>query len=232
MPRHIVIISNLPTDEYHLPGFPSDLEQIEAGLRAHVPEWRFSHLSVQGGQLPPLPEQVDGLILSGSPSSVNDDAPWIADILSLIRELYAKRVPMLGICFGHQAIAKALGGRVVPREGGWSLGVKPVTWGEEVLPLCAVHTEEVVALPQRAEVLARTDNCPVSGFQIGTHVLTTQHHPEMSHAFLEAVLDKLEKSGEDGPDATTLALARASLVHKLGNTTFMEKAARFLGSAM
>lgn len=229
---HIAIISTLPTADYHLPGFPTDMEQIEAGLRAHAPDWRFSHLSVQDGWLPSLPAQVDGLALSGSPSLVNEDAPWIADILSLIRDLHARRVPVFGICFGHQAIAKALGGRVAPRADGWSLGLKPVTWEGETITLCAVHTEEVVELPQGAEVLAQTYNCRIGGFRIGSHVLTTQHHPEMTPEFLEAVLAKLEEDPDTGPDAATVAMARATLTHPTGNARLMEKVVRFLEAAM
>lgn len=232
MSRHIAIISTLPSDEFHLPGFPTDHEQIAAGLQAHAPDWRFSYLSVTEGRLPPLPAQVDGVVFSGSPASVNEDALWIRDVLALIRDLHARRVPMFGICFGHQAIAKALGGRVAARAGGWSLGLKQVAWGDQTLCLSAVHTEEVTDLPAGAEVVAQTETCPIAGFGIGAHVLTTQHHPEMSRAFLEALLDKLARDADAGLDPATLALARASLGAPMGNAQLMGRVAAFFDAAL
>lgn len=228
MSKHIVIISTLPTTEYHLPGLPTDLEQIEAGLRAHAPDWRFTHLSVRSGRLPALPDDLDGVVLSGSPSSANDSAPWVKDILSMIRQLHKQQTPMLGICFGHQAIAKALGGVVAPRADGWSLGVVPVTWQGAPLAFYAIHTEEVVAPPHGAKVLAQAGTCKIAGFSIGDHILTTQHHPEMPRAFVAAVLDKM--SGGESPDPDTLNKARASLAVPVDNSHFMAMATRFFQS--
>jgi GMP synthase-like glutamine amidotransferase len=136
--------------------------------------------------------------------------------MSLIRDIEAQRIPMFGACFGHQAIAVALGGSVIVSDKGWGLGTasthfdRRAPWMEpfrDHLVLFAAHQEQVQALPDGAEILGGDEFCPVGAYRIGDHVFATEYHPEMTHNFIAELLDEL--SGK--LDADTLAKARASL---------------------
>lgn len=90
--------------------------QLFATLR---PDWRFSVFSEKDGEFPASLDGIDGLIITGSPASVHDDGPWVAQLMSLIRRIRAEDRPVFGTCFGYQAIAMALGGTVSSNPGGW-----------------------------------------------------------------------------------------------------------------
>ena len=89
---------------------------------AHVPDLELRPFDVVGGELPDGPEVCDGWVCTGSRHSAYDDLPWIADLQAFIREVAAAGRPFVGICFGHQVLAQALGGRV-ERASGWGAGV-------------------------------------------------------------------------------------------------------------
>jgi GMP synthase-like glutamine amidotransferase len=187
-----------------------------ATLLAEVrPDWRLSVWSVKDGVFPEGPGVVDGWIISGSPASVNDADPWVDRLMDLIRGIAAAGVPLFGACFGHQAIARALGGRVGRNPGPFVLGQittdyhAPEPWMGAGGPvgLYAAHGEQVLALPAAARVLSGNAECPVGAFAIGDRILTTQYHPEITPAFMAALLD--EVTGKL-PDAV-VAQARASM---------------------
>ena len=233
MTKHIVIISTIPKRGLRLSGFKTDYEQIEAGLRQHRPGWKYSAYAVGEGDLPDSAEGIDGVVFSGSPSSVNDNEPWVQGLMESIRYLHEQHVPTFGICFGHQAIAKALGGKVCRNPKGWSLGVVPIRWhGDDQHPatdlsLYAVHSEQVARLPDGARVLSSTDNCEIAGFRIGNHIMTTQHHPEMPVEYVDAILDSLDDGSDTGPGAALISAARASLPRPTDNSLFMGWVAQF-----
>lgn len=187
-----------------------------ATLLAEVrPDWRLSVWSVKDGVFPEGPGVVDGWIISGSPASVNDADPWVDRLMDLIRGITAAGVPLFGACFGHQAIARALGGRVGRNPGSFVLGRvetdyhAPEPWmgGGGPVGLYAAHGEQVLDLPPGARVLAGNAECPVGAFAIGGRILTTQYHPEITPAFMAALLD--EVTGKL-PDAV-VAQARATM---------------------
>jgi GMP synthase-like glutamine amidotransferase len=107
-------------------------------------------------------------------------------------------MPMFGTCFGHQAIAVALGGKVARNGAGWGLGATTTTFTrhldwmrprhEEIRLYCA-HNEQVVDLPARAIVLGHDAIATVSAYAIGDHILCTQHHPEMTPDYVDGLLD-------------------------------------------
>jgi len=88
----------------------SESEQIELRLKSIRPNWHFKTYRAYIGEFPESLKSCDGYVLSGSPASVNTKAGWIDRTLDYIRRLHDSRISMIGICFGHQAIAKALGG--------------------------------------------------------------------------------------------------------------------------
>lgn len=179
---------------------PDDAGKIRALVGPLRPGWRFETFAVRDGVFPEDPSAFDGVVITGSPASVHDDLPWIARLLELIRALHDARRPMVGICFGHQAIAQALGGAVGPNPEGFVLGVErtetlaDAPWmvpHRDALRLYAAHGEQVTALPQGAEVLSRNPVCPIGSLRIGDHVFTTEYHPEMYPAFMAGLAELL-----------------------------------------
>ena len=105
-----VLLSNDDTSPFAAQ-FPNDGQKVVQLLQPLRPNWSFEVLPVKDGVLPSGPEAFDGYVITGSPASVNDDAlPWVGHLLDFIRAVDAARQPLIGLCFGHQAVARALGG--------------------------------------------------------------------------------------------------------------------------
>ena len=197
--------------------FPNDGDKVIARLQAWRPEWRFEVVPVKDGVLPESVQAFDGHVITGSPASVNDERlPWLGPLLDFIRALHAARRPLVGLCFGHQAVARALGGEVRRHPGGWGLGTATTHWAaarpwmrpaQPSSTLMAAHNEQVSRMPEGAECLGGSDFCPIGSMQIGQHIWTTQYHPEMPKVFMQALLEHLA----DHLDAATLRRAWDSL---------------------
>lgn len=198
--------------------FANDGDKVVQLLQPLRPEWRLEVVSVKDGVLPSGPLAFDGYVITGSPASVNDDRlPWIGPLMDFIRAVDAVRRPMIGLCFGHQAVARALGGQVARNPAGWGLGTAATHWQQvrpwmrpfqSITTLMAAHNEQVTRMPEGAECLGGSDFCPIGSMQIGQHIWTTQYHPEMSLAFMQALLGYLS----DKLDADSLSQAHAGLV--------------------
>lgn len=196
-----------------------------ARLLAEVrPDWRLSVFSVKDGEFPDTLQGVDGWIISGSPASVNDPDPWVDRLMGLIRDIAGQGVPLFGACFGHQAIARALGGTVARNPGPFVLGLVDTQYDDRGLALYAAHGEQVTILPAGARVLARNAECPVGAFAIGDTILTTQYHPEITPDFMADLLD--EVAGKL-PDAVVDG-ARASMLRAPDRAVMADRIARFL----
>ena len=140
----------------------------------------------------------DGFIISGSRSSVNDSKSWILLLLDLIIRIIEKEVPLVGLCFGHQAIAKALGGQVTRSKTGWNIGCVPVeltTGGENILNLAqqsclyAFHQDSIAVLPENARSLGSTMLCKNFIVEFKKGVIGFQGHPEFDVAYMQGLLD-------------------------------------------
>lgn len=141
--------------------------------------------------IPDTSQECDGWLITGSRFGVYEDHSWIAPLEAFIRQTYDAAVPIVGVCFGHQILAQALGGKVEKYEGGWSCGA--VTYegvGSEVdsQTVMAWHQDQVVQPPKDAEVIGRTDFCAYAMLSYGDRALSTQPHPEFSEAFLRDLL--------------------------------------------
>ncbi|MGH7296683.1 MAG: glutamine amidotransferase, partial [Polyangiaceae bacterium] len=151
-----------------------------------------------------------GFVITGSSASVTERAPWMLRAEGLVREIEAAGAPLLGICFGHQMVAQALGGEVRRNPRGREIGTVRVERAADDplfagLPSAfeanATHVDSVVRLPARAEVLASTSLDPVAAFRVGPAVRAVQFHPEFDadaiRGYLEARAHLIRDEGKD-----------------------------------
>ena len=113
--------------------------------------------------------------------------PWISTLEDFIRNVYSKDIPIVGICFGHQVIAQALGGKVEKFDGGWSVGrVEYKLDGHtDAVPLYAWHQDQVIEIPEDARVIGSTPFCKNAALAYGDKAYSIQPHPEFSKNFFE-----------------------------------------------
>lgn len=162
------------------------------------PSLEFTVFDVMLGEYPADVDAVDAYLITGSKFSVYEDLPWIQRMLAFLRELHQRRKKMVGICFGHQAIAQALGGRTEKASAGWGVGLhrqrfqRRPDWfddGEAEFAVLVSHQDQVVENAPGAEVLASSDFCPNAVCRIGEHVITFQGHPEFVNAYSHAIIE-------------------------------------------
>lgn len=150
--------------------------------------FEFNAYDCEGGIVPERAEECDGWLITGSKHGAYEDHAWIPPLEDLIRDIYAKGVPLVGVCFGHQIIAQALGGKVVKYDGGWSVGQTEYKIEGETLSLNAWHQDQVIELPEGAEVVGSSDFCANAALVYGEKVYTIQPHPEFNSDIIDFLL--------------------------------------------
>lgn len=187
--------------------YPAVLGPVGLDLRVY---------EVTRGEFPASTDECDGWITSGSRRSAYEDEGWIHQVSEVIQAVAAERRPQVGICFGHQLIAQALGGEVAPAEVGWGVGVKTfdivadAPWMQpsaEAFHMLMSHKDQVSRLPDGAELLARAEYCPVGAYRIEDHVFCVQGHPEFVPELSRVLIGKRrEVLGADVADAGLASL--------------------------
>ncbi len=155
------------------------------------------------GELPPTPDACDAYVITGSPDDAYGTAEWLVALSQFIRDVYQSGERMVGICFGHQMLAHALGGQVAKSEKGIGFGLKQFdvmtkkAWMVEAPDQCALyfsHQDQVMQLPPDAELLGGNAFCPIALYEINGRVLGIQGHPEVSlEMMVEAAAAKKDK---------------------------------------
>ncbi|KAL9949954.1 hypothetical protein ACHAQF_000204 [Verticillium nonalfalfae] len=170
----------------------------------------------------PDPDTIDAILVTGSRHTAYDDEPWILALVDYTaRCLATGRVRAIGVCFGHQIIARALGGTVRTSPKGWEVAVTDVTltpvardlFGLDVLRIHQMHRDEVVDVPSGAESLAATDTCPVQGYYAKGRYIAVQGHPEFTGPIVAEILASRHKMGIFGDDMYAEAVERAGIEH-------------------
>ncbi|MCB9451201.1 MAG: type 1 glutamine amidotransferase [Anaerolineaceae bacterium] len=181
--------------QYIISDYP---EAFQARFERYAPKVRLRVYDVCHGELPQRVDECDGYITTGSRYSVYDDVPWIHNLVDFVRRVDLEQHKLVGICFGHQMIAHALGGSVTKAPNGWGVGVKEVhlnqayPWMQpetDSYRLLFMHQDQVRKLPPGAELIGSSDHCPVAMFTVGSHLLGVQAHPEFSKSYVEALMD-------------------------------------------
>jgi GMP synthase-like glutamine amidotransferase len=160
-------------------------------LLAADPDLDVRSFDVENGVLPTGAEPCDGYVITGSRRSVYEALPWIEGLMEWIRAAARDRTPLVGVCFGHQLVAQALGGRTAKADRGWTIGVqsydleRPLPFDAERKSLRLIHShqDQVLELPQGAERIGGNAACPIALYGIGDHVLCVQGHPEFSPGY-------------------------------------------------
>lgn len=168
----------------------------------------FDIYSVVDGAFPPGPDAADGWLITGSKHGAYEDHDWIPPLEALIRQIRAADLPLIGVCFGHQIIAQALGGRVEKFDGGWAIGRQVYDINGAKIALNAWHQDQVVDLPDDARVFVSNPFCANAGLMIGDRIMTIQPHPEFPARMIDALI---RYRGAGKIDDSLLKAARAGL---------------------
>ena len=170
-----------------------------AGLLLAVdPQLELVTYEVVTNEYPADLDEVDAYIITGSKLSVYDDVPWINQLKDFVRDLHRAKKKIVGICFGHQLIAEALGGKTSKAEVGWCVGVHKSTLTAEAadygidasdFQLLSNHQDQVQKMAVGGKLLVGTESCLIAMTAVGEHILTFQGHPEFAKPYARALLD-------------------------------------------
>ena len=177
----------------------------------------FAVYDVERGHYPAGVDACDGYVITGSRESVYADLPWIARLSDYVRTLHEARRKTVGVCFGHQLIAHALGGETRAADAGWGVGVHKMRivgeapWmqpARRAVSLLSSHKDQVVRTPPGARLLGSNDFCPIGSFALGDHLLTFQGHPEFDKRYARALMGFREKLLGDAYAPAVASLSR------------------------
>jgi GMP synthase-like glutamine amidotransferase len=228
----LLTVGHIDPKSVHIAGdYPQLFDALFAGLGIELVTYALDE-----GRFPDSLRECDGWLCSPSRLSTYDDVAWLPDAEALHRAIVAEERLYVGICFGHQLLAQALGGKVARADGGWGVGVQHYDIVERLpcmdpaldrVALLASHQDQVVDVPADARVIASSDSCPVAGLAVGERAWTLQAHPE----FVPELADHLLAGRVELIGATRVAGARATLDRPLDRLAVARWIARFFGSA-
>lgn len=231
MPRITIIETGFVPAQYRQRhgSYPAMFERMIRNADASVD---CDVVSLARGEPLPDPGSLQAILITGSAAGVYEQLDWIAPLERFVRAANAGRVPMVGVCFGHQLIAQAMGGVVRKSERGWGLGrhLYDVAAGnglidEERLAIACSHQDQVIVPPAQTRTWLSSPFTPYAGLLYpGGTTLTVQPHPEFDAAYAEALCELRTGNAPDDVVAT----AKASLAAPLDSGKLGRAIARFL----
>ena len=231
MPKITIVEAGLVSPEHQTQhgSYPQMFERMIGEADASV---SFSTVRLIDGEGLPDPAGLDAILITGSSAGVYEDLDWIAPLERFVRTAYEARIPMVGICFGHQLIAQALGGTVGKSQNGWGIGrhvydVMPGNGaidGEKIAVACT-HQDQVIEPPATATTILHSTFTPHAGllYENGA-TLSLQPHPEFTAAFAQVCCE----ARQDSAPATLVAAAKASLEQPLDHADLGHAITQFL----
>ena len=209
--------------------FPQMFQRMIGAADASID---FGVVSVVAGEPLPDPRALEAILITGSPAGVYDEFDWIAPLEDFVRKAHASRIPTVGICFGHQLMAQALGGVVRQSEKGWGIGrhIYDIAPGNGVIDgahiaLACSHQDQVVEPPRGARTFMSSDFTPHAGLlYAGGAALSVQPHPEFETGYAHVCCDRRVGLAPD----TLVAQAKASLAEPVDNARLGGAITRFL----
>lgn len=227
----LLMVGHVDPKSQHIAGdYPDLFAAILAPLGIELVRYGLDQ-----GHFPDDVHECAGWLCSPSRLSAYDPVDWLRDAEELLRRIVAAEAPYVGICFGHQLLAQALGGRVERSPHGWGVGVRDyrvVARRPWMIPLAedfsliGSHQDQVVQLPPAADLLFEADYCPLGGFAVGDRAWTLQVHPE----FVAPLADHLLAGRTELIGAERVAAARATLDRPVHSGMVAEWIARFFES--
>ena len=214
-----------------IPEFGDYTRMFEHLLSGRGYDW--ASYDVPAGAWPDRPEACDAYIVTGAAAGVYDGDAWIGDLLAFLRAAKG-RAKLVGVCFGHQAMAQAFGGDVKKADKGWGIGLhtygvaEQPGWmdGSPAFSLSASHQDQVIGLPPTAKVLAGSDFCPNGMLAYDNAMsISCQLHPEFAPDYSIALIEG--RKGRRFPEALA-DTAVESLHHPDDHARFAEWVAKFL----
>lgn len=177
--------------------YPTYAEMFAQQIASLESDLSFEIFDVRLGTFPESIDCCDAWLITGSKFDAYGDDPWITRLCEFIREVDAKGQVLVGICFGHQVIARALGGRVAKFDGGWGVGVHhyqvadtaATPLGLKDIAFCAFHQDQVLEKPEKMTSFLSSDFCQHAGLIYKDRILTFQGHPEFSKAYEMELID-------------------------------------------
>ncbi|MEM1156414.1 MAG: type 1 glutamine amidotransferase [Pseudomonadota bacterium] len=195
IPLHVAVLETGHSPESLIPRYGSYPEMGTQLLIDALGDVKSTIISPVSGEPLPAPSDFDAYLIMGSEFSANDHFDWISELIAFIQALAIARTPLLGICFGHQVIAKAMGGKI--ENIAWVVGKQhyhPVATarqsGASGFDTLCFHQDQVTALPPAAERDMASRHCENAAIRYTDWPCwTIQSHPEFG---LEYTCDLIE----------------------------------------
>ena len=175
--------------------YPAMIEQMFDGVDLAL---LFDTYDCRQGEFPDDINEYDFYITTGSRASVYEDSAWIGQLIEFVRQLDKQQKKLIGICFGHQIIALARGGKVEKSDNGWGIGIaknriisRPewMSDGPAEINILVSHQDQITELPDDTILIAENDFCPFFIVQWGNHFLSIQGHPEWNTDYSRTLIN-------------------------------------------